>query len=44
MSGAPRYSGTVPAKKQSKIFSETKNRPYTIVRADYDHQAVGERT
>jgi putative glycosyltransferase len=27
----------------SKIFSETKNRPYTIVRADYDHQGAEER-
>jgi putative glycosyltransferase len=27
----------------SKVFSETKNRPYTIVRADYDHQGVGDR-
>ena len=24
----------------SKVFTETKNRPYTIVRADYDHQSV----
>jgi len=27
----------------SKIFMETKDRPYTIVRADYDHQAAAER-
>ena len=28
----------------SKIFIETKDRPYTIVRADYDHQGKSERT
>ena len=28
----------------SKIFTETKDRPYTIVRADYDHQARPQRT
>jgi len=27
----------------SKIFTETKDRPYTIVRADYDHQGSSER-
>lgn len=27
----------------SKVFSETKDRPYTIVRADYDHDAVVRR-
>jgi putative glycosyltransferase len=27
----------------SKIFIETKNRPYAIVRADHDHQSLSER-
>jgi putative glycosyltransferase len=27
----------------SKIFMETKDRPHTIVRADYDHQAAAEQ-
>jgi putative glycosyltransferase len=27
----------------SKVFSETKDRPYTIVRADYDHEAAARR-
>jgi putative glycosyltransferase len=28
----------------SKIFIETKDRPHAVVRADYDHQGVSERT